>query len=499
MANIYVRSSDGDNLDTGATWALAKATLAGAAAIAVAGDTIYVSSLHSESSAVALVLTFTSTLSSQVKILSVDDTGNPEPPTALLAGATVATTGASNLTIAGFIYAYGINFNCGNATGASQFILSSATFNKQVYESCVFTQSSNNSGTQVRVLGASVVPSTTIWKNCNYSNAQAASRIELINGRFLWSGGQVLSAQTGLVIFHSGSSNIAEIENVDLSGMTSTAVLNPVTGSGTCKFRNCKPPTNWTGTLVSGTKNVMWRSELFNTDTGDTNYSTWIEDCYGSIRHATTLYLSGTNGIKLNGASVPLSYKMTAESTASYPFALLEGMWCAFVNESVASQTITLEIIHNESAALTDGDIWLESDYPLTSSSTQFTRLDDAKANIMAAGVAQDTSTADWDDGLTERADSTAYSVGNFIKSSGTPGNAFICTGAGTSEASVPAGYTGAADGDTIADGTATFKAMKRQKLSVTITAAEQGVIKVRPVLADASAVVWVAAKVTVA
>jgi hypothetical protein len=89
--------------------------------------------------------------------------------------------------------------------------------------------------------------------------------------------------------------------------------------------------------------------------------------------------------------------------------------------------------------------------------------------------------------------------LGNLIKSSGTPGSAFICTVAGTSAASVPAGYTGAADGDAITDGTATFKAMRRQKLTVTLTAAEQGIIRVRPVLAKASAIVYTAAKLAVA
>ena len=84
------------------------------------------------------------------------------------------------------------------------------------------------------------------------------------------------------------------------------------------------------------------------------------------------------------------------------------------------------------------------------------------------------------------------------IKSSGSPGTAFICTVAGTSAASVPGGYNASSDGDAITDGTATFKAMRRQKISVTITAAEQGVIKVRPVLAKAAAVIYVSAKVTV-
>ncbi len=48
MANIYVRSTDGNDADSGATWALAKATLGGALAIATSADTIWVSQNHAE-------------------------------------------------------------------------------------------------------------------------------------------------------------------------------------------------------------------------------------------------------------------------------------------------------------------------------------------------------------------------------------------------------------------------------------------------------------------
>jgi hypothetical protein len=499
MADIYVRSTDGNNADNGSGWALAKATLAGAAAIAVAGDTVYVASSHSESTAATVTLTFAGTLGNPVRILSVDS-GNPEPPTALLAGATIATTGASNITIAGFIYAYGLKLVAGDSTGQCQIALSNGSFHREVFEDCVFDQRSNNSNSMFRVTGSVTTnPSITVWKNCNFSCSQANARMEVVNGRFYWSGGQVLTPMTSLLHMHVGSWSNAEIENVDLSAMASTATLNPASGAGIVRFRNCKPPAGWTGVLVAGVKNVMWRAELSNTDTGDTNYLLWIEDTYGSIRQHSTLYLSGTSGIKHNGSPIPLSYKMTAETTASYPFGLVEGMWMAFVNESTASQTITLEIIHNEAAGLTDADIWLEVDYPATTGSTQYARVTDAKAGIFAAAVAQTASTAHWDDGLTERANSTAYAVGNLIKSYGSPGSAFICTVAGTSAASVPAGYTASLDGNAIADGTATFKGMKRQQLSVSVTAAEQGVLKARPVLGKAGAGVYVAAKLGLA
>jgi hypothetical protein len=58
MANLYVRSTDGNNSDNGTTWALAKATVAGVAAIDAAGDTIYLSQDHNETTASSVSLSW---------------------------------------------------------------------------------------------------------------------------------------------------------------------------------------------------------------------------------------------------------------------------------------------------------------------------------------------------------------------------------------------------------------------------------------------------------
>lgn len=73
MANFYVRSTDGSDADNGTTWALAKATLAGALNVATAGDTIFVSDNHAETQASAMTLSSQGTAASPVRILCADD------------------------------------------------------------------------------------------------------------------------------------------------------------------------------------------------------------------------------------------------------------------------------------------------------------------------------------------------------------------------------------------------------------------------------------------
>src|SRR3990167_9113060 len=95
----YVRSTDGSDADTGLTWALAKATLVGALAVAAAGERIWVSQAHAETQASAMTLTSAGTEALPVEILCGNDAA--EPPTALATTATVTTTGANALSLAG--------------------------------------------------------------------------------------------------------------------------------------------------------------------------------------------------------------------------------------------------------------------------------------------------------------------------------------------------------------------------------------------------------------
>jgi len=101
-AVVYLRSSDGNNADSGATWALAKATLAdtggtGALTAAGAGGTVYVSDNHAETQATTMTLASPGTAASPVRIICVDDAA--EPPTARAITATVSTTGPAALAI----------------------------------------------------------------------------------------------------------------------------------------------------------------------------------------------------------------------------------------------------------------------------------------------------------------------------------------------------------------------------------------------------------------
>src|SRR3990172_4372604 len=104
MAHIYVRSGAA-GAATGADWANACLTVAAGITASAAGDNIWVAGDHAESTAGAVTLNFKGTSASPDRVLCVDHTGTVPPVAAdLLATATVATTGANNLTINGIAY-----------------------------------------------------------------------------------------------------------------------------------------------------------------------------------------------------------------------------------------------------------------------------------------------------------------------------------------------------------------------------------------------------------
>src|SRR3990167_8654716 len=163
MANRYVRSTDGSDADDGTTWALAKATLTGAAAIDVAGDVIWVSQVHAESTAAAISFVWAGTAADPTRVLCGND--GAEPPTALATTATVTTTGTSNITLTGvgYVHYYGITFLCGTGAG-NVSIICGTSVGKVDFDSCSFQIVSTGST-------SSIIPSSNAAGNISFVNS----------------------------------------------------------------------------------------------------------------------------------------------------------------------------------------------------------------------------------------------------------------------------------------------------------------------------------------
>lgn len=393
MTALYAQSTDGSDSDGGTTWALAKATLTGVAAIDAAGDTTYVSQVHAESTAGAVTLAFAGTPSNPSKVICGNNAA--EPPTALATTATVTATGSNTITLTGCLYAYGIQFISG---GAISF--GSASAYTQRYENCAFRTTNSGSGGFISQLGGGAT-SEVVMRNCTLKFAGASN---YINTTVRWRivGGSVESGtSTPTTLFRfgtSGKSGNLEVDSFDFSNFASTLVLfdgTNLTCSTNATFRNCKMPASWSGSLYTGTlAGPGVRLSMYNCDSASTNYRLWIETYAGSIKSETTIVRTGGASDGTTG----LSWKMASSANCSYPLIPLISDELATVwNDTTGSSvTITMHILHDSLTNLTDGEVWLEAQELGTSGSTLGVVTTDAKADVLATAANQTTSSETW-------------------------------------------------------------------------------------------------------
>ena len=448
MANKYVRKTDGLNTDTGATWALAKANLKDMAAASAAGDVIYISQAHAETNAAATTITMPLTVVNPCVVIGANDSS--EPPAAVSTTPTIATTGASNLSVSGGGSFYGLNFNCGNGYNYSVMRLGySVTDNAfQRFETCNFTLADTHPSSQFIIGSSGGILSEVTLRNCGLKVSSGLAPISLIGKVHIIGGGFLTaSAVSALGCFGIGSNGVAgniSIEDFDFSTLAATAILfktPEASNSGAVRLRNCKLPAAWSGRLVDAAfPSPNMRIEMWNSDSGNTNYKLWVESGAGKIRDEEIVVMTGGS----SDGTTPSSMIMTTNSNASLNGQQLISPELLTWNDTTgATKTATVEIIHDSATALTDAEVWLELEYLGTSASTLGVAASDRISTILTTPAAQTASTATWTTtGLT------------------TPNT---------------------------------------QKLEVTFTPQKKGLVQARVVLAKASKTIYVDSKLTVA
>ncbi len=398
MANIFVRSTDGNDADNGSTWALATAKLSGATGIDAAGDTIYVADAHSDTTASAVTLAISGTYASPVRVLCVDDTGDPSSPTTLATGGTVATTGANAITINGVAYLYGLTFDAGSSTSSANVNIATGDGDYIYADNCTFI--CNGTGTGSRVLCGSTTSGTETrvhWKNCSVRFDGADQAVGSAHCKFIWEGGALLSGGAALpaqlLKLQTNQADVM-ISGVDLSAGDSAMNLVFGTGisAGTVVFRNCKLPASWSGVPATPTAAAV-RVEMWNCDASDTNYRLWVNDYFGDIKSETVI-------VRTSGASdgdTPISWRMTTGADAEYPIMVLRSPEIVARNTTTgSSKTVTVEIVHDSVTDLNDDEVWLEVMHLGTSGFPLGVWTSDAKADVLASAAAQTSSSVSW-------------------------------------------------------------------------------------------------------
>lgn len=494
MAIFYVRSTDGNDGDNGSTWALAKATLAGAFAAMAAGDTVYVSQAHAETQASAMTLTSPGTAANPCLVLCAND--GAEPPTALATTATISTTGANNLAFAGFAYCYGITFTAGTGAVAANCTFNASTPWGWVLEACAL-RSGTSSTTAIINAGNATTNADDQYLdllNTTLQFGNASQAFNIRGARVRWR--NTVSAITGATLpttlFKAAAAfpALLEASGVDFSALTSgkNLVDQSLAAPALYRFANCKLGSSVSMTTGTNPGPGGAIVEVYNCDSGDTNYRSERYEYQGSTVTVTDVVRSGgaTDG------TTAIGWKLVSGANARFISPLATFPIIGWLT-STGSQTLTVQYIHGGANALNNDEIWFELEYLGTSGFPLSVLAKSAKADILASAAANTADTAqDWDNGATARANSTAYSL-NDIRRAATPnGRLFIITTAGTTGGSEPAAFATANDGDSVNDNTAVWRCMRREKVSVTVTVQELGPVRATLLLGKASTTVWV-------
>jgi hypothetical protein len=398
MAVYYVYSgATGSN--NGSSWANAFTTLTTAFATEAAGDTLYVAHDHSESTAAAITLTSSGTVTNPTKVVCVDRGGSVPPISAdRRATAQVATTGASNITLNGFTHYDGIIFAAGSAGNNANIILPNTAGNWLRLDNCSLRLVTTASGSKIFLANGGAVGSCFVeWNNTTVSFANVLQNID-ITCAFRWrnTAAAVIGATIPTVLLGTSiaaKSGNVECAGVDLSALGSGKTIcgnNSLGGYVAFMFLDCKLDAAVTKSAVPASHGSTEIDFVRSGASG--NYTIFRHRISGALDHETTIVRTGG----ASDGTTPIAWKIVTTANCNYS----ESFECppiAIWNDVTGSSvTATIEGIWGGGAVPNDDECWLEVEYLGNASSPQGSFVNDGKADLLATAAAQTSSSETW-------------------------------------------------------------------------------------------------------
>lgn len=412
--------------------------------------------------------------------------------------ATIATSGAVSITLSNGTRYSGIawklgtgastaNLNCGAFSGGGPMNLKDCSVELVgTSASSVWNWSANSSSN----VPAYLFDGVTFKVNSTSQKISMATDADVM---WINTPSAIQGATLPTTLFSvTGGHQVITVDGVDLSALTGT-IVQLGTGSTqtkfTANFSNCK--LNASVTLFGGTSQLYPYGAFFNFDNCSDGTSTFQMARATNGGNGTGINTSGLIA-RAGGASNGVSNFSWRSNISVGGQATLQkwapwvSPWMAIWNTTTgAAVTLTVHTLSALATAPTDAVLFLEAK-ALTDSASPlaewFTTQLDFLPSSSATTLTADTG-SDWGAGtVAARANSTAYSASpaDYIENPSQVGMILICTTGGTSAGSVPAGYGTVVDGGSVTDGTAVFRALWRQEMSISFTPELVGLMYVR-------------------
>lgn len=399
VAQVYVNSVAGSNTSPFDTWAKGATSLAGALAVALAGDNVWVASDHVDNTGAAITLTSPGTAASPCFLYCVNRAGSVPPVSAdLTTGAIVSPNLAGNLTVtfAGFAYCQGITFKTGSGVNAPSInILTGGVAGWWNFKNCAMIKLGTTSG-PICILGTvtTSIRNKIVFDNTTIQAGNVGDGLNLRACDFTWK--NTASAITGAtvpttLIIAASSAGGTLLRGVDLSALASGATLvSALNVSRKIILEDCRLGASVT-VAATPTDQGGGETTTVRADSSGTKYRHEKYQYMGTQTVETTIVRTGgaTDG------TTPIAWKIvtTANSSWVLPF---ESLPISIWNASTGSVTVTVYGIWGGGAVPNNDDIWIEAEYLGSAATPMGSFATATKADNLATGSALATDTSTW-------------------------------------------------------------------------------------------------------
>jgi hypothetical protein len=359
---------------------------------------IFIRNNHAETSSSAISLAGgQGTGASPNQYLSV---GATVPPTSVSSGASVSTTGNTNISITGNGYYYGISFNLG--TGANTPAFSIAKSGPQFYESCSFNITATGATALTSFGTASSNSGFGDFLNCTFTFANAAQTLTFYGGNTIIRGGSVAATgtvPTTLITPNNGQGFTLLIRDCDLSAITGTLFsFGSSNNAGVATLSNCKLGAGVAMTTGASTNAAGPTFRLTNCDSGNKTNRFYEGNFLGTMQQETTI-VDNTN-IATNGTS-QISWNLTTTANASLGQPYQSSNLTQWNLLTSGSHTATIQI--NSNVSLTNDQIWMELECLDTSGFPIGTLVSSRASDVLVSPTTYTTSSDSWGGALTHQ------------------------------------------------------------------------------------------------
>lgn len=480
---VWTECTGQETYNPAGNWTAPHATFDHAHSFASSGDVIFIDKNHTETWN-ATTKNYTKNLTVQVVTVA----GSTQPPGAEHAatGAVLTYTGANGYpTFSGTWDISGVSFQIGSGSNTVYFQVGNTSGSGIVnLRDCPIALNTTNGASFIWLGQGTVSRGVLTMTNCPLTFGATGQGVWMstMNCSFVWvdTPNAVQGTSPTSLLKASGSLwSQAELHGLDLSGLTGQILDN---GSGVNYFggrvvvSGCK--LNAATVLSTNLRTQNRHIVLSMVASDDTTDNKTIRLAHGTPA-SNEGWLSSTSHYRAGGAqldSVPFSLYCLPDNITTgaptYQQHPVSPPLSVFIEAAGVAKTLTVHALADKGALPTSNMLWLEAHYFGSGASPLMSVAQGGPTVAVGANSPTNlTATSEnWNAGVSARANSTAYTRGQTIKTASNSNRVFFCTTAGTSAGSEPAGYASAVDGGSVTDGTAVFRAGYRVSMSLSVT-----------------------------